>query len=150
MSFNLGFVNNALYAAFATKNTGDILKFPDVDPVFSNGASIAAAPSLANVTGIPIATYELRERYIFMKYAFTEETLALAGLSTDAVFQERMKSYFQSEYQTYIQTLVVPGTVYQSPSSTSIVYEFSNIIAGTTPTKVARAYVLVKYWFKLP
>lgn len=150
MSFNSDLVTTALYAALSTKNVGDILKLPDTDPVFSNGALASDAPAITNLTGIAIASYELRSRFIFMKYAFTNEALTSVGLGTDALFQERVKYNFQSQLQEYLPTIVSPGTVYRSPSTNEVTFEFNDITPGGVPVKVARAYVNIKYWFKLP
>lgn len=150
MSFNSDLVRGALYFALSTKNVGDQMKFPDGDPVFSNGALVSDAPSIGNVTGIPIATYELRSRFIFMKYAFTIEALTSVGLGTDELFQDKIKRNFMQGLQEYLLTLYVPETVYKSPSLNDVTFEFNNIAGGGTPTKVARAYVNIRYWFKLP
>lgn len=150
MSFNTDLVTPALYSLFSTKLVGDTVKFPDVDPVFSNGADLTTLPSINNLSGIALASYEMRSRYLFMKYAFSTETLQAAGLGTDALFQERIKYYFMSELQNYIIGIIGEGTVYKSPSLTDVTFEFNNTTIATVPVKIARAYTNIKYWFKLP
>lgn len=148
MSFNNSLVINALHASLATKNVGDILQFPDVDPVFSNGADVASAPVITNLTGIPLASYELRSRFIYMKYAFSVEALQFAGIFDDAVFEDKIRRHFQSGVSEYLGTITVPSTVYRSPSVNDVTFEFNTILGGTV--KVARAYFNIRYWFKLP
>lgn len=143
--FNQPLVDGALSAAFANKNVGDILLFPGSEPVFSYGATLGAAPSALDISGIPVVSYQLNVAYLFMKYAFTVDTLQYMGILDNNAFKNMVKMYYQQNYKAYITSVLPAGTVYKEASLDDILYNVNEVNGARICTITCQ----VKYWFKL-
>lgn len=146
MSFNTDLVRQALYAAFSNMNVGDTLSFPATDPVFTNGATLASAPSATNISGITVATYQMNGAYLFMKYAFTVPTLAYVGILDNDSFKDKVKYYFQNEYQNYITSVLPTDTIFKSPSLDELLFNVNEV----NGVRICTVATYIKYWTKLP
>ena len=144
MSLTEDLTKAALYAAFSYQTVGDILIFPSVNPVFSNGTSLAAAPSSTNLSGISLAQYQLKQVYVFMKYAFSVATLQYVGILDNDTFKDRVKYYFLSNYKEYVMTVLPPNTVYRVPNLDELLFNVNEF--GTPARRVCTITVPVLYW----
>lgn len=146
MSFNEDLVRQALYAAFSNKVVGDTMNFPTVDPVYTNGTTLGAAPSSTNSSGLLFGTYEMKRVYVFLKYGFTISALSYIGILDNEAFKDRVKYYFLNSYQEYILSIIPPNAVFKSPSLDDLLFNVNEL----TSRRICTISFELKYWELLP